>query len=75
MQKKTKTGLPKIRFETHGTETHVFLDDQEIRGVTGAVFAYDVNKLPLVHLELMAIEVVVESDEAVVEIEKNKEED
>lgn len=60
-------GLHKVRFVTHGTETHVFLDDQEVRGCTAANFAYQIDALPLVHLELIATDVEVEAECAVVE--------
>lgn len=60
-------GLHKVRFVTHGTETHVFLDDQEVHGCTSACFAYQIDALPIVHLELIATDVEVEAECAAVE--------
>lgn len=57
----------KVRFVTHETETHVFLDDQEVRGCTSANFDYQINALPVVHLELIATDVEVEAECAAVE--------
>lgn len=60
-------GLHKVRFVTHGTETHVFLDDQEVKGCTAANFDYQIDAVPGVYLELIAADVEVEADCAVVE--------
>lgn len=60
-------GLHKVRFVTHETETHVFLDDQEVRGCVKASFDYEVKALPGVRLELVATDVEVEAECAVVE--------
>ena len=59
--------LHKVRFVTRGTETHVFLDDQEVRGCTAANFDYQIDALPVVHLELTATDVEVEAETAAVE--------
>ena len=56
--------LHKVRFETHGTETHVFLDDQEVKGCVSANFDYQINALPVVKLEIEAYEVDVEIENA-----------
>jgi len=64
--------LHKVRFVTHGTETHVFLDDQEVHGCTSACFAYQIDALPIVHLELTAMNVEVEAEQAVIETVKEK---
>ena len=60
-------GFHKVRFVTHGTETHVFLDDQEVHGCTSACFAYQIDALPIVHLELITTDVDVEAEQAMVE--------
>ena len=60
-------GLHKVRFVTHETETHVFLDDQEVFGCVKASFDYEVKALPVVKLELFATDVEVEAECAVVE--------
>lgn len=60
-------GLHMVRFVTHGTETHVFLDDQEVLGCVKASFDYEVKALPVVRLELFATDVEVETECAVVE--------
>lgn len=65
-------GLHKVRFVTHGTETHVFLDDQEVKGCTSACFAYQIDALPIVHLELIAKDVDVEAEQAVIETVKEE---
>lgn len=65
-------GLYKVRFVTHGTETHVFLDDQEVHGCISACFAYQIDALPLVHLELTAMNVEVEAEQAVIETVKEE---
>lgn len=59
--------MHKVRFVTHGTETHVFLDDQEVHGCVKASFDYEVQALPVVRLELFATDVEVEAECAVVE--------
>lgn len=56
--------LHKIRFETHGTQTHVFLDDQEVHGCIKANFDYDIDCLPVVQLTLNAMNVEVEAEKA-----------
>jgi len=71
-------GLHKVRFVTHGTETHVFLDDQEVRGCIASNFDYQIDALPVVKLELLATDVEVEAERAVVEAvteEKNAKSD
>lgn len=65
-------GLHKVRFVTNGTKTHVFLDDQEVRGCTAANFDYQVDALPIVHLELIATDVEVEAEQAVIETVKEE---
>lgn len=65
-------GLHKVRFVTHGTETHVSLDDQEVKGCTSACFAYQIDTLPIVHLELIAKDVEVEAEQAVIETVKEE---
>ena len=65
-------GLHKVRFVTHGTETHVFLDDQEVHGCTSACFAYQIDAVPLVHLELTAMNVDVEAEQAAIETVKEE---
>lgn len=60
-------GLHKVRFVTRETETHVFLDDQEVLGCVKASFDYEVKALPVVRLELFATDVEVEAECAVVE--------
>lgn len=57
-------GLHRVRFVTHGTETHVFLDDQEVKGCTAANFDYQIDALPVVKLELTATNVEVEAEQA-----------
>lgn len=59
--------LHKVRFVTHGTETHVFLEDQEVRGCVAANFDYQIDALPVVKLELIATNVEVEAECAAVE--------
>ena len=65
-------GLHRVRFVTHGTETHVFLDDQEVHGCTSACFAYQIDAPPFVHLELTAMNVEVEAEQAVIETAKEE---
>lgn len=65
-------GLHKVRFVMKGTETHVFLDDQEVHGCTSACFAYQIDAVPLVHLELTAMNVEVEAEQAEVETVKEE---
>ena len=56
--------LHKVRFVSEGTRTRLFLDDQEVLGCVKASFDYEVNALPLVKLELNALNVEVEADTA-----------
>lgn len=65
-------GLHKVRFVTHGMETHVFLDDQEVLGCVKASFDYEVKALPVVRLELFATDVEVEAEQAVIETVKEE---
>lgn len=65
-------GLHKVRFVTHGTKTHVFLDDQEVHGCTSACFDYQIDALPIVHLELIATDVEAEAEQAVIETVKEE---
>ena len=58
--------LHKVRFATHGTETHIFLDDQEVKGCTSANFDYQMNSLPLVKLELTTCDVEVDAESAII---------
>lgn len=54
----------KVRFVTQGAETHVFLDDQEVKGCIAANFDYQIDALPVVKLELTATNVEVEAEQA-----------
>lgn len=65
-------GLHKVRFVTHGTETHVFLDDHEVHGCTSACFVYQIDAIPLVHLELTAMNVEIEAEQAAIETVKEE---
>jgi len=56
--------LHKVRFVSEGTRTRLFLDDQEVLGCVKASFDYEVNALPLVKLELNALNVEVEAESA-----------
>ena len=56
--------LHKVRFVSEGTRTRIFLDDQEVLGCVSASFDYEVNALPVVKLELNALNVEVEADTA-----------
>lgn len=58
--------LHKVRFETHGTETHIFLDDQEVKGCTSANFDYQIDSLPVVKLEITACDVEVDAESAII---------
>lgn len=61
----------RIRFETKGSRTRIFLDDTEVQGCVRAEFYYDVNRLPVVELTLKALNVEVNADTAYVQ--KNEE--
>lgn len=61
-------GLHKVRFVTEEAKTHIFLDDTEVEGCVGAMFAYEVGALPLVKLLIHAVNIEVESDVADVEV-------
>lgn len=54
--------LHKIRFETKNGRTLIWLDDKQIEGCTSATFNYDINAFPVVQLELLASEVMVDTD-------------
>ena len=56
--------LHKVRFVSEGTRTRLFLDDHEVLGCVKASFDYEVNALPVVKLELNALNVEVEADTA-----------
>lgn len=56
--------LHKVRFVSEGTRTRLFIDDQEVLGCVKASFDYEVNALPVVKLELNALNVEVEAEVA-----------
>ena len=63
--------LHKIRFETSGTVTKVFLDDTEVKGCTEAIFSWTPEEIPTVWLQFMATDIKVDIDKA--NVIKNKE--
>ena len=68
--------LHRIRFETSGTVTKVFLDDTEVKGCTEAMFSWTPEDIPTVWLQLMATDIRVDIDKAnVIKSEEEKSDD
>lgn len=65
--------LQKIRFETKGSRTHIFLDDKEVEGVACARMVWDVDSLPVVALSLQPLSLEVDADSAEVLMKDAKE--
>ena len=65
--KTNSNGMHRIKFVTKEGSTHIWLDDEEIRGCVGAVFGYEIDALPIVKLLIHATDVEVECDAADVE--------
>ena len=61
------SGLHKVRLVTFGTQTRIYLDDQEVHGCVGANVQYEINCLPVVKLEIHATDVELDVDCAMVE--------
>lgn len=64
--------LHNVRFVTKGTETHVFLDNLEVHGCIAANIDYQTKALPVVNLQLTAMNIEVEAEHA--EVNKNLDE-
>ena len=56
--------INKIRIITQGTSTKIFLDDQEVNGCIAANIEYRPHELPVVKLELTALEIEAEAEQA-----------
>lgn len=56
--------IHKIRLITEGTKTKIFLDDQELNGCIAANIDYTPFELPVVKLELTALEIEAEVEKA-----------
>lgn len=56
--------INKIRIITQGTSTKIFLDDQEVSGCIAANIEYRPYELPVVQLELTALEIEAEAEKA-----------
>lgn len=50
---------------------HIFIDGQEVHGVTGYSLSHSAGHRPILNLEIIASEMLVDADECAVEI-KNK---
>lgn len=44
--------LSNVKIQSNGTETHVFVDGQEIKGLQRVSFSHDVTHMPKVTLDI-----------------------
>ena len=65
----------KIRLVTKGTQTRIWVDDKEIRGVVNATFAYEPNAIPLVYLIMNALDIEIEADDSKIIMQKEQKDD
>lgn len=62
--------LNKVRIVTEEERTRIWLDDQEVKGCVSASVDYEVNAIPVVRLELQALDIEEDIDVARVETSK-----
>lgn len=55
-------GFPSFRFESKEIESHiltnVYMDGKQLQGVTAADISFGIDQIPVVHLTLLAGEVI-----------------
>lgn len=52
---------PKIEIKTQGSVGHVIIDGHEIKGVRSADFHMNATELPIITLDLVAIDLTIDS--------------